>query len=67
MVAKVEKGGKRRAWSLVLADTNYYTYDGKNNNVLLYSTGKYIQSLVINHNGKAYQKWFKELPGGSAG
>ena len=27
-----------------------------NNNVLLYSTGNYIQSLGINHNGKEYEK-----------
>ena len=25
-----------------------------NNKVLMYSTGNYIQYLVINHNGKAY-------------
>ena len=27
-----------------------------NNKVLLYSTGNYIQSPVINHNGKKYEK-----------
>ena len=27
-----------------------------NNKVLLYSTGNYIQCLVINHNGKEYKK-----------
>ena len=27
-----------------------------NNKVLLYSTGNYIQYLVINHNGKEYEK-----------
>ena len=27
-----------------------------NNNVLLYSTGNYIQYPVINHNGKEYEK-----------
>ena len=27
-----------------------------NNKVLLYSTESYIQYLVINHNGKEYQK-----------
>ena len=27
-----------------------------NNKVLLYSTGNYIQYLVINHNGKRYKK-----------
>ena len=27
-----------------------------NNKVLLYSTGNYIQYLIINHNGKEYEK-----------
>ena len=27
-----------------------------NNKILLYSTGNYIQYLVINHNGKEYEK-----------
>ena len=27
-----------------------------NNKALLYSTGNYIQYLVINHNGKEYEK-----------
>ena len=27
-----------------------------NNKVLLYSTGNYIQYLMINHNGKEYEK-----------
>ena len=27
-----------------------------NNKVLMYSTGNYIQSPVINHNGKKYKK-----------
>ena len=28
----------------------------KNNKVLLYSSGNYIPYLVINHNGKEYEK-----------
>ena len=30
--------------------------DLTNNKVLKYSTGNYIQYLVINHNGKEYEK-----------
>ena len=35
-----------------------------NSKVLLYSTGNYIQYLVINHNGKEYEKEYRDLPGG---
>lgn len=39
-----------RSWGL--ADANYYTETGLNNKVLLYSTGNYIQYLVITSKGK---------------
>ena len=39
--------GRRGSFGLV---------DGFNNKVLLYSTGNYIQSPGINHNGKEYKK-----------
>ena len=43
--------------SLGLADTNQYIYiKSINNKVLLCSTGNYIQYLVINYNGKEYEK-----------
>ena len=29
-----------------------------NNKVLMYSTGNYIEYLVINHNGKEYEKMY---------
>ena len=32
-----------------------------NNKVLLYSTGNYIQDLVIKHNGKEYEKECKYI------
>ena len=32
------------------------THGMGNNKVQLYSTGNYIQYLVINHNGKEYEK-----------
>ena len=38
-----------------LVDVNYYV-QMDNNNILLYSTGNYIQYSVINHNGKEYEK-----------
>ena len=44
-------GGKIE--SLGLADTNYAGWISK---VLLYSMGNYIQYLLINHNGKEYEK-----------
>ena len=43
-----------RIESLELADTNYIEWI--NSEVLLYSTGNYIQHPVINHNGKEYEK-----------
>ena len=39
---------------LVLMDAKYFMQ--MDNQVLLYSTGNYIQYPVINHNGKAYEK-----------
>ena len=36
-----------------------------NNKVLLHSTGNYIQSPVINHNGKEYKKRMLGFPGGA--
>ena len=33
-----------------------------NDKVLLYSTGKYIQYPVINHNGKEYEKVYIHMP-----
>ena len=44
-------------WEFGLADANYFIYiyiyiKHINNKVLLYSTGNYIQSPGVNHNGK---------------
>ena len=47
-------GVEGRTESLELADTNYIEWI--NSEVLLYSTGNYIQHPVINHNGKEYEK-----------
>ena len=49
--------GEEWIGSLGQADANYYIErEWINNKVLLYSTGNYIQYLVINHNGKEYEK-----------
>ena len=42
--------------SLGLADANYYITEWINSKVSTYSTEKCIQCLVINHNGKEYEK-----------
>ena len=46
-------GGREWGWtgSLGLVDANYYIYSG-NKNVLLCSTGSYIQCLRTDHDGK---------------
>ena len=45
---------ERRIWSLGLEDASHTEWI--NNRVLLYSTGNYIQYLVINQNAKEYKK-----------
>ena len=42
--------------SLGLRYTHYYVYKKISNKNLLYSTGNYIQYLVINYNGKESEK-----------
>ena len=58
MVTKWEgRGEVGEGWtgSLELGDANYNLHtEWINNKVLLYSTGNYIQSPGINHNGKEY-------------
>ena len=52
------QGGGRREWDRlgVWGDQmQTITFSIMNNKVLLYSTGKYTQHLVINHNGKEYK------------
>ena len=52
-----ERGDVGEGWtgSLGLGEANYYLHrEWVNNKVLLYSTGNYIQSPGINHNGKEY-------------
>ena len=46
--------GKRERWigNLGLVDANYYIWNGQTTGPTVYSTGNYIQSPGINHNGK---------------
>ena len=54
MVTKGERVGRDKlgVWDQQIQNTTYKI----NNKVLLYSTGNYIQYLVINHNGKEFLK-----------
>ena len=57
LVCQVEgEVGEGCSASLGLADTNWYIYIWISNKVLLCSIGNYIQYLVLNHNGKEYEK-----------
>ena len=54
MVAKTVAGGMD--WEFGISRCKLVHIGWINNKVLLYSTGDYIQYLVINHNGKEYEK-----------
>ena len=43
-------------WDLGVSRYKLLCREWINNQVLLYSTGSYIQYPVINHNGKEYEK-----------
>ena len=47
--------GEEQTGSLGLADANLYA-EWINNEVLLFSTGNYIQYPMIDYNGKEYEK-----------
>ena len=46
----------RMDWEFGINSSKLLYTDWINKNVLLYSTGNYIQYPVINHNGKEYEK-----------
>ena len=48
--------GGRMDWEFGISRCKLLYREWKNNKVLLYSTGNYIQYSVINHNGKEYEK-----------
>ena len=56
MVAKGEGGGGGLDWEFGISRHKLLRTEWINNKVQLYSTGNYIQSPVINHNGKEYEK-----------
>ena len=56
VVAKEEGNGGGKDWEFGISRCKLVYIGWINNKVLLYSTGNYIQYLVINHNGKEYEK-----------
>ena len=56
MVATIEGGGSGIDWEFGVSRRKLLHLEWINNKTLLYSTGNYIQSLGINHNGKGYKK-----------
>ena len=59
MVAKGEEAGGGMEWEAGVSRCRLLYIGWINSKVLLYSiysTGKYIQYPVINHNGKEYEK-----------
>ena len=56
VVAKGEGGGRGMDWEFGISTCKLVYIEWINNKVLLYSTGKFIQYPVINHNGKEYEK-----------
>ena len=49
-------GGRGTDWELGVSRWKLLHVEWVNKKVLLYSTGNYIQSPGINHNGKEYKK-----------
>ena len=56
VVAKGEIGWVRVDWEFGISRCKLLNIEWINNKVLLYSTGKYIQYPVINHNRKQCEK-----------
>ena len=56
IVAKGEVGGEGKDREFGISRCKLLYIGWKNNKVLLYNTGNYIQYPVINHNGKEYEK-----------
>ena len=56
VVAKEEGRGGGKDWELGISRRNLLYIGWINNKVLLYSTGHYIQYLMINQNGNEYEK-----------
>ena len=56
MVAKGRWGGSEMAGEFGVGRWKLLRLEWKSNEVLLYSTGNYIQSLGIEHDGRQYEK-----------
>ena len=56
VVTKAERGRRGMDWESRVGRCKLLHLEGINNKVLLYSTGNYISSAEINHNGKEYFK-----------
>ena len=56
MVAKGEGGGSGMEWGFGVSRYKLLRLEWTSNKVVMYSTGNYIQSLGIEHNGKLYEK-----------
>ena len=50
------ESGRWKDWEFGVSRCKLLNIGWINNKVLLYNTGNYIQSLVINHYGKEYEK-----------
>ena len=57
--------GRRKDWEFGVSRCKLAYTGWINNKILLYSTGNYIQSPGINHNGKEYEKECRDFPGGA--
>ena len=58
VVAKGEEAPGEMDWEFGVSRCKLLHREWINSKVLLYSTGKYIQYPVINHNGKEYEKLY---------
>ena len=61
MVAKGEGEGRGMAWEFGGGRCKRLHLGRMNKEVLLYSTGNYIQSLAIEHDGRQYEKKKKNI------
>jgi len=56
VIAKGEEGRRDMDWEFGVSRYKLLYIGWINNKALLYSTGNYIQYLLINHNGNEYKK-----------
>ena len=60
VVARGERGERGMYWEFEVGRRKLLHLEWINNKVLLYTTGDYIQSPGINHNGKQKKRIFKK-------